>query len=266
LGPLINSLIKDYNAIADADLPTLKDGQLEELAGGANVTVIEKRAGSNAPGQQGDRYQVVAYRLIKRPRTDVWIALRDPHFAKTGRGTVVRLNEGSSGTVTSFTYLPLPWPMRDRYWVTDTHPAPRVSELTAGRVWQIRWALAANGSHLAHDAVDRGLASGLSEERLSQAIYLPENTGAWTLFCCAESQTLLVFQSYLDLGGWIPESVSLRSARGQLDDLLLRVAEASTRTITHYDADARHPVILGGDGLPLAKPLRGRQSCPPPRP
>lgn len=237
------------------DMRDLLEGKIVMRREKRAIPVLDKGASAesgdevNEDEEAQERHRILATYLIPYPRDIVWVAALDPHFPNTDRVTEYRISTTGASSVW-YMYISLPWPLKDRHWVINVDRPVRVSEGTDGEAWEQIWSLHPRGEELGFEVTGAGLVEGVDLDRAQGARQLDENIGAWTLIELEDNLTLLAYQATAAMGGWIPDWLSGRFAKGQVKTLLRNAEENAKEIPTHYDSE--HELIYGGNGLPMA--------------
>lgn len=241
------NLFEFYNEQTELPLPSLSSEQIERLADGKAVHLIERDPRPGSPGETVDR--VVGMRVIPLPREQVWIAALDPDVPISDLFHDVRLDEDGKGYSRWWVYLDLPWPLADRHWVADLWKNRDLSASAGGYVWEHRWDLAADGEAMAEDYVKAGGVPDIQASDLEAAIYLPVNRGGLVAAQLDEGHTLLIYNLSTVVGGFIPDRVVRAFSRQEVGRFLRDVELRAAEVLAHYTDD--HERVFDGDGMPI---------------
>ena len=247
--PGITETIDLYNTLAEVPLQKPSRDALHRLRTGAVVRMVSDLSLSSGSGRakQPVKHRIVAFCVIEEPRPLVWLAVRDRHFHDARRLTAFLLTKDRGGRKLQYQHLKLPWPIRDRHWVVESRPGVELEEATKGLIWELSWKLVDDGEQKARALLESGRVPGLDARTARRAVYLPENSGAWTLFALDDRRTLLAYQLNLIAGGRIAETWGRSFSWREVPKLLRGVARNSARAEAHYNQE--HERIVGGDGL-----------------
>ena len=111
---------------APAPLPAVTGRDLDKLASGASITLVEAE-------------RVAGLRIIDAPLAAVWATVHDQ--AVTGDPAVheVRLSVSGDGTELWYGRMSLPMPLADRQWVVRSTIDVELHRKTAGKAWSRSW-------------------------------------------------------------------------------------------------------------------------------
>ncbi len=244
----VPKVLRLYNEDTEYPLLHLDADQLQEL-GRRKVVILTKKLPLPGREEEDLKYRSMAYRIVDHPIDAVWLAAMAPDLSEGGSVTEVELYKGDHGERRLFGRIALPWPIADRQWVIDVAVDTMAAHRTAGQIWMAYWNLTEDGRELGRATMADGNVPGYEEDDFEKAVYLPANTGAWTLMALDDEHTLLGYQVTLIMGGWIPEALGLRFGRGQLKKLLHTVAADVPTQVREYDP-GRY-VIPDGFGRPM---------------
>jgi hypothetical protein len=186
---------------------TLKEGDAESLSAGEPLV---------RPLQQSADLLTVGMIWLDYPREEVWLAIHDRDDRPLSQGGLVyhTLRAQPDSWRTSHAILNLPWPLKDRQWVSLVRINWTLMEATERRVLE-RW-------------VELG-APALAESPDPAALWLEELHGGWLLLE-VEGGTLALFSARTPSAGplppdivqpWVTKTVSgsLEQLRSNLGDL-----------------------------------------------
>lgn len=251
---IIRARFAEQNELSLYPLPPLEEDDLSDVLDGDIVRLRTKwvlPTGGDHEGEeeQRERHRVLAFMLLPRSQEVTWLAAIDPHFLGNSRLSEARL-EMRDSTAVWYQLLDPPWPAKNRHWVIDVVLPTSVAERSDDRVWEIRWALKDGGERIAMEATAAGLVPDVPLERAKKSRYLEANTGAWSIFAIDDELTLVAYQLTVVMGGWIPDRLTARFAKGALKELFESVEAATAEIAGHYHAD--HEPIPGGHGRLIA--------------
>jgi hypothetical protein len=173
---------------------------------------------------------------VQAPVGLAWVTIQDSGDRPLSADVVYEPLPGETpGRRLVYSRLALPWPVADRQWVSDFASNGALFAATAGRIWQRRWTLGEPSLAPAPDA---------------NAVWVEENTGAWTLLE-VDDGTLCVVGVHSALGGPVPQWVTQSLAVSTLRSMLQRLASLAPGTRAHYGA--AHPQVIDPAGAPVAR-------------
>lgn len=245
----IRSFVETYSSQRDQyrlDLSSLDQGNLN--AGQIVIKVLTSPHESQV--EDDDNFGVLAMKIVEAPRLLVWLALISDSQELDGRFTRAILSKGPTGSTVRYQHINLPWPVRDRHWVIQVRNNVDIAHTSDGRIWERQWQLHARGRQLIDAAYSDGTIVGITPRGLAKSIYLPTNSGSWTLLDLGQNQTLVAAFVDVRLGGLIPDALvrsyvkrELRDGFALLDDVIERA---------HTNPDGPSP-IYDGRGRPISK-------------
>ncbi len=199
------------SAIAAAPAPPIAPGRLpipldaeawKKLEEGG--TIVEGRT------VEGQRLQsMLALFVIEAPLERVLAVITDSENAEEFMPYVVEseARPGEGGTVLNTQRLDLPWPAPDLTYEIEIRKQPPAGDDPA-EPWQVHWKYVPGSGNIA------------------------ENRGTWSLFRHGEQGTLVVYDNFVDPGGWVPGWLQDWASRRAIPD----VAEAvRARTLATGD-------------------------------
>jgi hypothetical protein len=238
----LGETLDTFNAQAHTPLPPLSPDQLEQLADGEVVTLLQRRADG--------RYLVVGMARTGVPKEQAWLATQDPHYG-TEVATELALHVEPHAS-TWYHRIDLPRPFSDRHWVIDVWDNLELAEATGGEMWEHPWALRADGMAMVRDRVEKGEAPGLDLETIDAAVETPVNEGALDYIDLPGDDSVFVYAVATATGGGIPDRIVAAYSRARMHGNVARVVERARHVIPdHYRGD--HAPVAGLDGRPLAR-------------
>lgn len=245
----IAGLLERYRAQAGTALPPLSAGETAELASGEFVI---KLSGDALTGSGGERdaediraMGLHGLQLIEAPRLLLWLSVMGGNDERDYRLTRATLGHGERGSYVRYQHVDLPWPIRDRHWVIDCHKNVGLAAASDGVVWEHSWSLHEHGPELLAAAMNAGSIPRLTRDDLDEAVYLPANSGAWTMMDAGPHRTLVIAYVDADLGGFFPDPLVRAFTRKRLKGGFELLAEMATRVHLNYDET---PLIHDGHG------------------
>ena len=238
--------LKRFNDDAFFPLPALSKAEWKDLHNGEVVRIIDH------PGKSADApKRATALLLTPTSRNKVWIACQDVHFSQNTN--VVDILVGSTPETGDqwYGFLHLPRPFHDRQWVVGVRNNHEMAKRQPGIGWEHYWQNIDDPAKAAWPYVSRGEARGITIKQYQEAVWTPNNSGAWVAIAVGEDHTVLGYHAQATLGGYIPEALLLTWAKAQLDDMLLGMAERATQIPTHYTSE--HAPLKGGDGKEIPR-------------
>jgi hypothetical protein len=203
----------------------LQEGDLEALATGKPVV---------RPLQLSADLVTVGMIWMDSPREDVWLAIHDRDDRPLMKGSLVyqTLPPASGSWRTSHALMHLPWPLRDRQWVSIVRVNQALLQTTEGRALE-RW-------------VELGEPS-LAENPDPDAMWLGELHGGWLLFEL-DVGTLAFFSASSPSVGPIPKDILQPWVSRSVTQALKRLQENASTVSEHYRGS--HELIPAPDGQP----------------
>lgn len=227
--------------------PALDPAELADLAAGEAVVKVAAE-----PTGEDDEISTMAVwglKLVDAPRLLLWLSVMGGNDERDYRLTPAMLSRGPDGAYVRYQHVDLPWPVRDRHWVIDCEKNTELAAATNGRAWQHVWALHEEGPSLLDAAFADGRIPGLTRDDLDDSVYLPANSGAWTMIDAGGNRTLIVASLDADLGGHFPDVIVRAFTKRKLASGMRTLVEMATRVHVNYD---QAPVIHDGYGRPIA--------------
>lgn len=244
----VASLLSAYSGHQTYTMAPLQPGDLETLRSGEVIIRVSQGRGVDKDSYDS-AFGIHAMVIVEAPKLLVWLAIVRDSEELDGRFTRAVLSQGPAGTYVRYQHIDLPWPVDDRHWVIRVENNLRIADLSDGRVWERSWRLHDQGRSLAHSALDDGTIVGLTRDALDESIYLPVNSGSWTLFSISGTETLVAAFVDADIGGRIPDGLIQRFARRQLRSGLLSLDELVEKKLAAIDESAD---LRDGHGMPVA--------------
>ena len=109
-----------------------------------------------------------------------------------------------------FQYMPLPFPISDRWWATRLHYASELFSVSNGTMWEMYW----------DDLTPTIQLPPPFAEMVEDAVGLAFTHGAWLLVPLDGSHTLVEYYVWSDPGGLLPAGPASRFAAGAVVDTL----------------------------------------------
>jgi hypothetical protein len=241
----LNTEIEAFNQQSIFDLPHLTKEQQEQLWGGDIISYLDGGDAVDHP-KRG-----ISFMLTEAKREDLWIACQDPHF-QLNKLTLYHLIESDGVDRNLYHgFMDLPWPFSNRHWLTLSWNNHDLSRSSSERYWEHPWSLDKAWQEKVLPLAQAGKLDALRPLTLQEAIYLPENQGAWVMFEL-ESKRLVVYHTTGTVGGEIPESLMLRFLINAMQDLLRDLETTAQTKISEHYVEGHRP-MFGGNGkhLPL---------------
>lgn len=233
----VASLLGAYSDHQTFSMSSMQPGDLETLKSG-DVVIRVSQGREDDPERHEGAFGIHAMVIVEAPQLLVWLAIVRDSEELDGRFTRAVLSEGAAGSYVRYQHINLPWPIEDRHWVIQVDNNLRIAQASRNRVWERSWRLHANGRSLAQAAFDRGHIVGLTREALDESIYLPVNSGSWTLYRLSDDETLVVAFVDADIGGRLPDGLIRRFARRQLRNGLLSLDDLVEKKLADIDTAA----------------------------
>ena len=189
--------------------------------------------------------------LTDMERNDLWIACQDPHF-QLNRITQFHLIE-TDGIDRNLFYgfMDLPWPFSNRHWLTLSWNNHEMSARSNERYWEHPWALEKEWPLKVMPLAKTNTLGNLSIQEIEEAIFLPENQGAWVMLDL-NIKRLVVYHTTGTVGGEIPENLMLRFLVHTMQYLMRDLETTAQKEIPkHYTTS--HKVMYGGNGKPIPR-------------
>ncbi len=245
----IAGMLARYRAQTSAAAPALSARELAELASGEFVIRLSGEAavgsGGEAAPEEIRSMGLVGLQVIEAPRLLLWLSVMGGNDERDYRLTRATFGRSAPGSYVRYQHVDLPWPVRDRHWVIDCHKNAELAAATDGVVWEHYWSLHEDGPALLEAALEAGRIPRLSRDDLQQAVYLPANSGAWTLIDAGPNRTLVIAYVDADLGGYFPDPLVRAFTKKRLKAGFELLAEMATRVHLNYD---EMPLIHDGHG------------------
>lgn len=245
----IRAFVEQYSEQQNRHVGDLSIDDLDGLYAGQAIVEILDSSDASHDADEGEM-GVFGLKIVPAPRLLVWLALIADSEELDGRFTRAVLSEGRAGTIVRYQHIDLPWPIKDRHWVIRCENNLDIADSSAGLIWERRWSLHEHGQALIDSAYAGGNIVGVTRRVLDNSIYLPANSGTWTLLDLGSDGTLVA--AYLDakLGGRISDGLVRRFTRRQLRAGLASLQELSMSVLAKYDGER---FVHDGRGLPISQ-------------
>jgi hypothetical protein len=194
--PTVLQQTASWRALRQArGVPRLTSEQLARVAAGEIVTGLVE-----VEGEAAKRSWAVG--VLDQPIARVWGAISDeslhPAYTDLDYAEVVRGRACESGRHV-LQYLPSPVPLvKDRWWVTIRTHNDALEEASGGRMRELVFRNAPDGSEVA---------SAEGRARLAQGMMVGFTRGAWVLTAIGSERTLVEYDSQVDPGGALSPSL-----------------------------------------------------------
>ncbi len=109
-----------------------------------------------------------------------------------------------------FQYMPLPFPISDRWWATRLHYAADLFSVSSGTMWEMYW----------DDLTPTIQLPPEYAKMVEDAVGLTLNHGAWLLVPLDEHHTFIEYYVWSNPGGWLPAGPASHFAAGAVVDTL----------------------------------------------
>ncbi len=210
-------------------IPALSDGDYARLAGGKAV-LVEQLDGALVRG--------TVFRVAETEAWRIWLALADndhhedfmPHVRE---GAVL---EQAGGTKLAYQYLEMP-AVKDRHLITRARDNGALWRASGKTIWESVWWLEPGSEDDVAGYIEQGRIEHVSAEEAAGAIFMPANDGYWLLVELPDGRTLIVYQTFSDIGGKVPSWVVNEFGPQSMDELT-RVIEARGKDIEGVFASA----------------------------
>ena len=161
-------------------------------------------------------------KVLNLPVEVVWAAVND-EMSQPGR-LPVSYSAIVGGTPHQaerlvFQYMPLPWPLSDRWWITRIHFSEQLYEQSRGRMWEMYW----------EDEMDFFPGGyGEAEAMADTGHPVAWTRGAWLLIPLSDGRTLVEYYVWSDPGGRVPAGPASRFATGAVEETLNEITRLSS--------------------------------------
>lgn len=204
-----------------ANPPPIPPVTYEKVAGGQTVSSLDKVEGLDQRAAWG----VV---LVPQPIGRVWSAVNDfsdrTDYSKVDFSEVQHGEHCGSGRQV-FQYLPIGFPVSDRWWVSTLRINHELRSKSDGRVRELYFSASTDPDLLQTDAARAKAADGVPVGR---------SEGGWFLADVGGTHTLLEYHAYSEPGGSVPTSFANAFATSGVKSTLEAVVKLA-------DADPRCP-------------------------
>ncbi len=235
----IRGFVDTYSSQRDQYQLDLASPDIGELNAGHTVIKVLKSP-RELQVESDDSFGVLAMKIIEAPRLLVWLALIADSKELDGKFTRAVLSAGPTGSKVRYQHINLPWPFRDRHWVIQVENNMDIAHASDGRIWERQWQLHARGRQLIDEAYDDGTIVGITSRNLAKSIYLPTNSGSWTVLDLGENQALVAAFVDLRLGGLIPDGLVRGYIKRELQDGLASLGDLIERAHMNTAGPSRY--------------------------
>lgn len=231
--------IRHYNEVSDYPIPVPESAALRAIDDG-KVVVLH---GAFPRGDGDDTAAIVGFRKVAQPMIRVWVEKMAAGGEDPDAFTSLTVSGDRAGSAVRYQHIDLPWPFRDRHWVIHARKMPGLAEASDGRIWEHRWSLLPDGAA----RIDHLAAAGRSARSAADAVYLPQNSGAWTMIDLGDRATLVAAHASVRLGGFIPDRWARGYASRHLQGMLGALGGEGALPLPCVTDDP----VYAGDGRPL---------------
>jgi len=227
-----------FNAVAHFPVPTPSATQLQALAGGEVLRMVERRDDGNL--------RLVAMLASPIPKVNTWLATQDPHYGGEDDAIETNVRLGRHWGVW-YALLDLPRPFEDRHWVIKSWDNVELAKSSGGAIWEHPWALKAAELPAVRQKVADGKVPGLTLATFDAAVLTPVNEGAMAMLDLPRGHSLFIYHATTDIGGAVPQRLVVEYVRSKAEQNLRRIeARARDDVPKHYRG--AHPPVRGCDG------------------
>jgi len=203
-------------------IPTLTDGDHAKLATGKAVLKEHK---------DGELIRGTVFRVAETEAWRIWLALSDNDHHEdfmpyVREGAVL---EQAGGTKLAYQYLEMP-AVKHRHLITRARDNGALWQASGKTIWESVWWLEPDSEDDVAGYIERGLIQHVTAEEAAEAIFTPANDGYWLLVELPDGRTLIVYQTFSDIGGKVPAFV-VNEFGPQSMDKLTRVIETRGQAI-----------------------------------
>ena len=216
--------------------PLMSQEEITALDAGDVVTLL---LASDDDTAESDKLGmgVLGLVIVDAPRLLVWLSLVRDSEEVDGRVTRAVIARDNSGLTVRYQHINLPWPVQDRHWVIQVQNNLDVVDASGSSVWERNWALHDRGTELLQTAFSDGTIQGLTRKSFDKSIYLPKNSGYWSVARLGENRTLVAAHVNVLLGGRIPRGLVWRFAQRNLRSGLESLNALVEKTVESIDID-----------------------------
>jgi len=140
-----------------------------------------------------------------------------------------------------FQFMPLPFPISDRWWMTQVHFSSKLYTESEGRIWEMYW------SDRTHLDTPPEQVKDIAEDGVPVAW----SRGAWMLIQLDEQTTLVEYYVWSDPGGLLPAGPASKFAAGAVEETLAAMDMLSAKTGKKALATGR---VKAPDSSPVSFP------------
>ena len=229
--------LQRYNADANQPLKDLSGHQLKELQNGNVVVTMDK----------SDRgWRASGLIAIKKSKKEIWVASRDQCRSQQKSTFEYVVDDYGGGSEDWYGLIELPWPLQNRHWMIRTKPNLKLARKTQDRIWERYWNLVDK----AESKIQTKRKEGELPAHAKEAIFTPENAGAWFVIAIDSKTTILGYQVTTSVGGVIPDKVMMQFVSTTIDEMLIDMRGKTESIKDHYISP--HTILFGGDGKPIS--------------
>lgn len=182
--------------------------------------------------------------LMKLPVEQVWATVNDetiqPGVMPVSHSLVIGGERWQEERMV-FQYMPLPFPISDRWWMTQVHFSSKFYTASEGRFWEMYWT---DKTHIVKPPTQ-------VETLVEDGIPVAWSRGAWLLIEIDEQTTLVEYYVWSDPGGLLPAGPASKFAAGAVEDTLEAMNMLAVKTGKQALASGR---IKAPDGSPVSTP------------
>lgn len=204
------------------------------------------------PSKEGEPVGAMALVISDLSKEEIWLGTADDeHMGEHEELITHHLPLLGGEMFRWYGYVDLPRPISDRHFLIQTTVNRALESKTGGRMWSRHWTLEPGGEATARSLVATGAVAGVDTERFDDAVWVPQNHGAWIFVDLPDGRTLFGYYTAASLGGNFPDSMVNRYVYWGLERVMEEVLDHAAKAKSHYRGG--HAPIMGGNGVPVPR-------------
>ncbi len=180
--------------------------------------------------------------LMRHPIEQIWAVVNDetiqPGVMPVSHSLVIEGKRWQPERKV-FQFMPLPFPISDRWWMTQVHFSSKLYTESSGQIWEMYWT---DRTHLDTPTARVKL---ITEDGVPVAW----SRGAWMLIQIDEQNTLVEYYVWSDPGGLLPAALASKFAAGAVEDTLAAMDMLAAKNGKKAIAEGQ---VKAPDGSPIS--------------
>ncbi len=236
---------REFQGSAPHAVPLPGPSQRQKLLAGKMVKM-------RLPAAEGAPVGAMALVVSPLSKEEIWLGTADDaHFGSQDDLIIHHLPLRGNEMFRWYGFVDLPRPLSDRHFLIQTTVNRALESKTGGRMWSRHWTLEPGGEATARSLVATGAVAGVDTERFDDAVWVPQNHGAWIFVDLPDGRTLFGYYTAASLGGNFPDSMVNRYVYWGLERVMEEVLDHAAKAKSHYRGG--HAPIMGGNGAPVPR-------------